>query len=158
MRLSSLPNRQTSRDTTHARQTISAAQNRSASSVTMATARHRVTGLLFDRGTIVVASRVLLAGGGASGVHARSAFVREDACFVAVGPFVCALEVPSLRLLWHARADTATCFGVYDSPTYANIISHGEIEIACLSYSGQVLWSTSGRDIFSGSFRASRAL
>ena len=111
--------------------------------------RHRVS---IRRGADVVASRVFLAGGGASGVHAHSAFVRDDVCFIAVGPFVCALELPTLRLLWHARADTATCFGVYDAPAYASIISHGELEIARLSYSGQVLWSASGRDIFSEGF------
>ena len=103
-------------------------------------------------GETVLASRVLLAVGGGSGVHAHSAFVRGDTCFVAVGPFVCALELPTLRLLWHTRADTATCFGVYDAPSYASIISHGEFEIVRLSYSGQLLWSASGRDIFSEGF------
>ena len=51
------------------------------------------------------------------------------------------------------RTDTATCFGVYDAPGFASIISHGELEIARLSYSGQLLWSASGRDIFSEGFR-----
>lgn len=100
----------------------------------------------------VLASRILLTEGGATGVHAHSAFVRGDTCFVAVGPFACALELPTLRLLWHTRADTATCFGVYDAPGYASIISHGELEIARLSYSGQLLWSGSGKDIFSEGF------
>jgi len=111
--------------------------------------RHRI---VVRRGDAVLASRVLLASGGGSGVHEHSAFVRADTCFVAVGPFVCALELPTLRLLWHTRTDTATCFGVYDAPRYASIISHGELEIARLSYSGQLLWSGSGRDIFSEGF------
>jgi hypothetical protein len=103
-------------------------------------------------GDAVLASRILLAEGGATGVHAHSGFVHGDTCFVAVGPFACALELPALRLLWHTRADTATCFGVYDAPGYASIISHGELEIARLSYSGQLLWSESGNDIFSEGF------
>lgn len=111
--------------------------------------RHRIA---VRHGDAVLASRVLLAGGGGSGVHKRSAFVRADTCFVAVGAFICALELPTLRLLWHTRADTATCFGVYDAPAYASIISHGELEIARLSYSGELLWSGSGRDIFSEGF------
>ena len=111
--------------------------------------RHRIA---VRRGDAVLASRVLLAEGGGSGVHEHSAFVRDDTCFVAVGPFVCALELPTLRLLWHTRTDTATCFGVYDAPGYASIISHGELEIARLSYSGHMLWSESGRDIFSEGF------
>ncbi|HUG66998.1 MAG TPA: hypothetical protein VMM76_04565 [Pirellulaceae bacterium] len=112
--------------------------------------RHRIAVRHADA---VLASRIFLAGGGDSGVHAHSAFVRGETCFVAVGPFVCALEFPTLRLLWHTRADPATCFGVYDVPGYASIISHGELEIARLSYSGQLLWSGGGRDIFSEGFQ-----
>ena len=111
--------------------------------------RHRIS-VRFDDD--VFATRVLLAGGGATGVHEHSALVRDDTCFVAVGPFVCALELPALRLLWHTRADSATCFGIYDAPGYASIISHGELEIARLSYSGQLLWSAGGRDIFTEGF------
>src|SRR6185369_14686036 len=47
--------------------------------------RHRV---VMRQGTTALASRVLLAGGGGSGVHAHSAYVRGDTCFLAVGPFV----------------------------------------------------------------------
>lgn len=111
--------------------------------------RHRIS---ISRGGTILVSRVLLSTGGGSGVHARSAFVHGDTCFVAVGPFVCALELPTLRLLWHTRADTATCFAIHDAPGHASIISHGESEIARLSYSGQLLWSGSGRDIFSKGF------
>jgi hypothetical protein len=111
--------------------------------------QHRIA---IRQGDAILASRILLAEGGCSGVHAHSAVVRDETCFVAVGPFVCALEIPTLRLLWHTRADTATCFGVYDAPEYASIISHGELEIARLSYSGQLLWSGGGRDIFSEGF------
>lgn len=111
--------------------------------------RHRI---VVKEGDTILASRVLLAAGGASGVHAHSAFIREDVCFVAVGPFVCALELPVLRLLWHAEADDATCFGAYDAPGYSSIISHGELEISRLSYAGELLWSASGSDIFSEGF------
>jgi len=112
--------------------------------------RHRIT--LRSDGD-VVKSRVLLANGGASGVHTHSAFIRGDKCFIAIGPFVCALELPTLQLLWHSRADSATCFGVHDAPAYASIISHGELEIARLTYSGQKIWSSSGADIFTEEFK-----
>ena len=97
--------------------------------------------------------RVLLANGGASGVHTHSAFLRDEKCFIAVGPFVCALELPTLQLLWHFRADAATCFGIYDAPAYASIISHGELEIASLTYSGQKIWASSATDIFTEEFK-----
>jgi hypothetical protein len=105
-----------------------------------------------SRGEVPVACCVLLADGGASGVHNRSALIHGDTLMVAVGAFVCALQLPELVLRWHTRADTATCFGVYDAPSWDSLISHGELEIARLSYSGQVLWSSSGRDIFSEAF------
>ena len=108
--------------------------------------------IMVKQGGKEIASRILLATGGATGVHTHSAFVRGKRCFVAVGPFVCALEVPTLRLLWHAKVDSATCLGIFDAPKYQSIISHGELEIARLTYAGAVLWSRSGRDIFSEGF------
>lgn len=103
-------------------------------------------------GDEIIASRVLLANGGATGVHDHTAFVHENNCIIAIGPFVCAVELPTLGLLWHVRADTATCFGIHDAPGYASFISHGEIAIARLTYSGELLWSVGGRDIFTEGF------
>jgi hypothetical protein len=111
--------------------------------------RHRVT---VRQGETEFASVLLLAGTGATGVHDHSAFIHDDKCFVAVGPYICALQLPGATLLWHTQIDQATCFGVYDAPAYASIISHGEIEVARLSYSGQVVWSASGKDTFSEEF------
>jgi len=111
--------------------------------------RHRVT---VRKDETPLASLVLLAGGGASGVHAHSAVVRGEECYVAVGPFICALTLPALKVLWFTRADEATCFGVYDAPGYASLISHGEIGITRLSYAGEVIWSAAGADIFSEGF------
>lgn len=52
--------------------------------------------------------------------------------------------------------DAATCFGVYYLPEHACLISHGELEIARLSLSGEIVWSAGGKDIFSEGFRLSR--
>ncbi len=111
--------------------------------------RHRIT---VRQGDDVIASRLLVAQGGCSSVHPHSAFVRGDTCFVAVGAFVCALALPELQLLWYTRADSATCFGVYDAPEYGSLISHGELEIARLGYAGNMLWASSGADIFTEGF------
>lgn len=111
--------------------------------------RHRVS-IIQEQTT--AATCLLFATGGASCVHAHSALIRGDVCFVAVGPFVCALKLPNLELVWQAEVDTATCFGIYDAPSFQSIISHGECEIARLYYDGKVVWSSGGRDIFSEGF------
>ena len=110
---------------------------------------HRVE---IRHGKTVIACRVILANGGAGGVNSHSALVHDECCFVAVGPYVCALSLPSLKLIWYTKADPATCFGVYDAPAFQSIVSHGELEMARLNYSGKVLWTASGRDIFSEGF------
>ncbi len=63
---------------------------------------------------------------------------------------------PSNRLhdlLWHKEVDFATCFGVYFSTKHDCLISHGECEIARVSLSGEVVWSSGGADIFSEGFK-----
>jgi hypothetical protein len=108
---------------------------------------------VIKNGDDILANKVFLAReGGPTVVHAHSAFVRDDNRFLAVGLFVCAIELPTLRLIWATRSDSATCFGVYDAPALQSIISHGELEIARLTYAGELVWSAGGRDIFSGPF------
>ena len=97
-------------------------------------------------------SCVLLAGGGASGVHENSALVHDEKLLVAAGNFVCCLLLPKLDVEWRTKSDWATCFGIYHSPKHKCYISHGECDIARLSYSGEIVWQTSGKDIFTGSF------
>ena len=46
----------------------------------------------------------------------------------------------------------ATCFGVYHSLKHKCFISHGELEIARVSYSGEIIWQASGKDIFTNGF------
>jgi hypothetical protein len=112
--------------------------------------RHRIT---VADGEEILASKVLLAAGGASGIHPNSAIVRGNKCFIAVGPFICSLELPSLRLEWFTAVDSATCFGVYDAPMIESLISHGELKIARVTYSGDIIWSVGGADIFSEGFK-----
>lgn len=109
-------------------------------------------GLILRDGDTSAQSCILLAGGGATGIHEHSAVILDDTCFVAVGDTLCSLALPSLDLLWHRQVDTATCFGVYYSAKHHCLISHGELEIARLSLSGDVEWSSVGADIFSEGF------
>ncbi|MDQ3713912.1 MAG: hypothetical protein M3388_17070 [Acidobacteriota bacterium] len=97
-------------------------------------------------------SCILLAGGGASGVHESSALVHNGRILVAVGNFVCCLPLPKLDFVWRKKTDWATCFGIYHSPKHECYISHGELDILRLTYSGEVVWQASGKDIFTGDF------
>jgi hypothetical protein len=98
----------------------------------------------------VLASAIIGAGGGPSGVHERTLAVLPDACLVAVGSFIVCLEVPHLRLRWSREVDEATCFGIHLAAD-GSIISHGELEISRLTSAGELIWKASGRDIFTGS-------
>ena len=109
------------------------------------TSRHAVK--ISDK-TETVATCILLAGGGASGIHQHSAIIHDHSCIIAVGPFITSLKIPSLELLWSTKTDTATCFGVYRADNHHCLISHGELEIARVSYDGQLAWQTGGADIF----------
>jgi hypothetical protein len=57
-----------------------------------------------------------------------------------------------LDIKWHQQVDTATCFGAYISPDNRGILSHGELEIAKISFDSEILWSVSGKDIFTEGF------
>jgi hypothetical protein len=110
-------------------------------------------GLFLRDGNTPARSCILLAGGGATGLHGHSAVTLDDACFVAVGDTLCSLALPSLDLLWHRQVDTATCFGVHHSAKHNCLISHGELEIARLSLAGELAWCSAGAEIFSEGFK-----
>lgn len=109
--------------------------------------RHGVTVRLCER---EIASCIVLATGGGTTVHGRSAVVQGDGLYLGVGNQVCALALPLLTLLWHLEVDAATCFGVVAVPEHDGLISHGELEIARLALDGAVLWRQGGREIFTG--------
>jgi hypothetical protein len=98
-------------------------------------------------------SCALLAAGGATRVNRNSAVIVGERCFVGIGDSICSLAFPGLQLEWARRVDSATCFGVYHVPAHDCLISHGELEIARLNLSGDIVWSSGGRDIFSEGFR-----
>jgi hypothetical protein len=98
-------------------------------------------------------SVLIFAEGGCSGVHDRSAVVVGEVFYLAVGDSICAFSLPELNLIWNAKVDSATCFGVYYSKEHHCLLSHGELEIARVSLGGEIIWSYGGTDIFSGDFR-----
>lgn len=112
------------------------------------TSRHGVVSTL--RGECL-ASAIFGAAGGASGVHQHSLALVNDRGFLAVGPFVVCIELPTLTTDWVREVDEATCLGVHICPDGHSLISHGELEISQLSVAGDILWQAGGRDIFTGS-------
>jgi outer membrane protein assembly factor BamB len=115
---------------------------------------HGLTNILVDgRGF----STLLGARGGASGVHEHSCLVLGESCYVAIGPYVASLSLPTLELQWATETDDATCFGVHGCPVEGAFISHGELLIALVTTSGQVLWRAGGADVFSGPVRVTEA-
>jgi hypothetical protein len=109
------------------------------------------------RGGQVIASVVIGAAGGATGVHAHSVAFVEDACLVAVGPQIACLDLPFLGRRWVREVDEATCFGIHVAPD-GSVVSHGELQIARLTVAGDILWRASGRDIFTGEMSVSAGL
>ncbi len=83
----------------------------------------------------------------------NSAVIVGENLLVSIGNSVCCFEIPSLTIRWQRQVDTATSFGVYVSPDKKGIISHGELEIAKVSFDGELLWSASGKDIFTEGFK-----
>ena len=98
-------------------------------------------------------SCILLAAAGATRVNRQSAVIVGERCFIAIGDMLCSLSLPALQLFWARKVDPATCFGVYYLPEHECLISHGELEIARVSLDGEVVWSASGKDIFSEGFQ-----
>lgn len=107
---------------------------------------------VLEEDEMVLASSILGAAGGASGIHGNSAIVHGNSLLIAVGPFVVSLELPALTLNWSVQTDWAVCFGVYHSTDNQCYISHGELEVAAVSYNGSILWSNSGADILTNGF------
>jgi len=110
-------------------------------------------GLLCRDMTGATHSCIFLAGGGAIRVHDHSAVIVNGSCFIGIGDMLCCLSLPALDLKWAIKVDSATCFGVYYLHQDGCLLSHGELEIVRVSLSGQIAWSTSGKDIFSEGFR-----
>ena len=92
------------------------------------------------------------AGGGASAVHEHSALILDSRLYLAIGYNIVCFALADRRLAWSLKIDPATCFGVHYNVTRHALLSHGELEIARFNEEGDVLWSSSGADIFSEGF------
>jgi hypothetical protein len=90
--------------------------------------------------------------GGATTVTEHSAVYLDGRLYIAVGNGVVCVRTDPFEHEWSLQVDSATCFGIHFDAGHQALISHGELEIARISKSGSVLWSTGGADIFTGEF------
>jgi hypothetical protein len=99
-----------------------------------------------------ISNCVLTAGGGTSAVSSRTAVISDSKVWVGIGDQLVCLSLPSLEIEWHQKIDDATCFGLYVSPDGMGLLIHGELVISKITFSGGLIWSTSGKDIFTEGF------
>ncbi len=95
---------------------------------------------------------VLGSSGGGTGIHEHSAILLNDDIYLAVGNHLVCMALQPYKLKWETQPDEATCFGIYYEPGHSALLSHGELEIVRLSTDGEILWRSSGADIFTGKF------
>jgi hypothetical protein len=107
-----------------------------------------VHGLILDGSSLAVFGR----GGGPSGVHEHSLVYVEGLLYLAVGDCVVCVDPKPFSFKWMLQTDSATCFGIHFDERHRALISHGELEISRFSSDGNLMWSVSGADIFTGRF------
>jgi len=83
----------------------------------------------------------------------RETYVIYDSKFyLGIGDQLVCLSLPSLEILWNKKIDGATCFGVFISPDGHGILIHGELDISKITFTGEIIWTTSGKEIFTEGF------
>lgn len=97
-------------------------------------------------------SCIISVGRGPSGFTQDTAFIHRGACIVGAGNQMLSLSLPDLELRWATEVDVVSCFGVFHAPEYESYVSWGELDIGRISYDGRVIWSATGKDIFTNGF------
>lgn len=104
-------------------------------------------GIKILEGERVIKNTLLIHGeGGPTTVHKTCYLIFEEQLIICIGNYVMSLSIPGLILEWSVKADTASCFQLFKKENF--FIVHGELTISRISYSGEVIWQFSGRDIF----------
>jgi hypothetical protein len=107
-----------------------------------------IVGVIVDSEPAVVVG----AAGGCCEIHEHSALSVGKNLYIAVANRVVCIALDPLHFRWSFQADIASCFGVYFEPRHAALLSHGEIDIVRFSEEGEVVWRSSGADIFTEGF------
>lgn len=91
-------------------------------------------------------SCVITNSGGATTICEDSSLLDGDRLLVCCANRLFSLSLPSLNLVWSVEADWATCFSVHR--LREDYVIHGELQVACISKEGVVIWTFGGADIF----------
>ncbi len=103
-------------------------------------------GVLLKKHGEIVKSVILFGDKGQTSIHQRSAVVFDDMLIVCVSNLVFCLYLPSLELRWVSEIDEVTCLQIFK--TSESYLIHGEMAITRIAFTGDVIWSYSGEDIF----------
>ncbi len=104
---------------------------------------HSKHGIRILKGNGIIKSAILLSSDGTAIV---AAILNNDDLAICVGSHIFSINIPSLKLNWKIKADSAACFGVYWKNN--SYIVHGELEISQIDQHGKMKWQFSGKDIF----------
>jgi hypothetical protein len=96
---------------------------------------------------------VVFGASGLSRIYENSLIELNDLCFLAIDCHVVCFRKDPYEFMWVLQTDSISCFGIYYQPVYDALISHGELEIARFNSKGELLWSSSGEDIFTQGFK-----
>jgi hypothetical protein len=95
---------------------------------------------------LLISCVLLGATGGSTGVYDHTALIGNDCLVTCCCDTVFCLSLTGLQLLWKTKADSTTCFAIYQYQQ--DYIVHGELEISRLDQTGNLVWQNSGADIF----------
>ncbi len=102
-----------------------------------------------------ITSCLVVGFGGASVLNSNSASVIQDILCIGVGDSLFAFSLPALKQIWIQQVDLATCFGVFPLNSEQGWITWGEFEVCRVDLNGNMVWTTSGMDIFTEDFKRS---
>ena len=94
----------------------------------------------------IINSCIVIGSGGATGVHQNSSLIDNDKLLLCCCDTIFCLTLPDLHLKWKTKADTATCFQIFQLRD--DYIVHGELQVTRLDRDGNKKWTFGGADIF----------
>jgi hypothetical protein len=103
-------------------------------------------GIFVLRDVEIVNSVCICSSGGHTGIHPTCSIFEDTRLLICCADSIFCLTVPELDLSWVTKADSATCFEIFNCED--GYIVHGELEISRIDKGGRIVWQFSGSDVF----------